>query len=798
MTWAHELRSADRLEVDLGVGEAGLRAGIGAGIEPGNGAGIGATAATVRRTIGAPTPTDEPCTLPARLVGTFPVDDTRRRLSSGPLTDHLLRRAVGCYLDLVAATPPDERWALIPTGGFPAGDVDATLRAGVLDGFATTPLLRSAVGDEVTAADAVVLPELSAAGAALIGQAVPGLLAPPPAAAMDALRAAGVRSITVAAASSALAGIDRPPAFWRQVYAELATMDRPPDPEDLADLPVPLVGGRRALGARGCLMPLTSPFDAGSRATGGADGESLAVARVAHVAPDLRIIEPAAAHPLLLRIGATLAEPSAVLADPAVLEAIRTQFRELADTDPDLERLRELGRAVLDLVAAGGRADPVVLAQLVLTDDAGAPWPAGELRMPDAPIAALLADPADLPAVGPEWLEQYPADVLAAVGVRSGLRVLTVAEPDDAEIDLPDLDNWLDVAVIAGPIGEFSAIADLDLIAESRWPQAISLIEQDPAARAALAAETRDGAPTYSTWWLGRHAIVAGRPLRDWRTASAQGLAGLYDPLPLDVDDRLAAGLGVRTDLVATAADDPQDFLERLADPARDVPAARVPQLTAALLAAVSAGADLDLPPGVRTLSGTVVDANDAAVLDAPWLVGVLPIDRLVPGGADAVRVADLLDLPLASQSAEFTVTATDLDGGAPNRLTAAAAAIGVDERDIEVRVVASLTVSTNGGRGEPVRWWGENDRLLATGAADAIGRAVAWAAGNWPARHRCVAAAAGIWQISRRTEWTDIGFRASIRMHRCAGIIDAASELFVQRHRRGRLRAATGRTALP
>ena len=176
VTWAHELRSADRLEVDLGVGEAGIRAGIGAGIGPEIGAGIGATAATVRRTIGAPTPTDEPCTLPARLVGTFPVDDTRRRLSSGPLTDHLLRRAVGCYLDLVAATPPDERWALIPAGGFPAGDVDATLRAGVLDGFATTPLLRSAVGDEVTAADAVVLPELSAAGAALIGQAVPGLL----------------------------------------------------------------------------------------------------------------------------------------------------------------------------------------------------------------------------------------------------------------------------------------------------------------------------------------------------------------------------------------------------------------------------------------------------------------------------------------------------------------------------------------------------------------------------------------------------------------------------------------------
>jgi hypothetical protein len=46
-----------------------------------------------RTTIGAPTPTDEPLTLPARLVGTFPVDDTRRRLAPGPLCDYLLERA---------------------------------------------------------------------------------------------------------------------------------------------------------------------------------------------------------------------------------------------------------------------------------------------------------------------------------------------------------------------------------------------------------------------------------------------------------------------------------------------------------------------------------------------------------------------------------------------------------------------------------------------------------------------------------------------------------------------------------
>ena len=54
-----------------------------------------------RTVIGAPTPTDEPLTLPALLVGTFPVDDTRRHLARGPLADHLIERAVDAYQDLV-------------------------------------------------------------------------------------------------------------------------------------------------------------------------------------------------------------------------------------------------------------------------------------------------------------------------------------------------------------------------------------------------------------------------------------------------------------------------------------------------------------------------------------------------------------------------------------------------------------------------------------------------------------------------------------------------------------------------
>ncbi len=692
-------------------------------------------------TIGAPTPTDEPISLPARLVGTFPVDDTRRRLAPGSLADHLLVEAAGCYLDLMAATPPAERWRLLPTAGFPRGGIDATLRASILDGFAAAPLLVGAAGDELAAADAVLLPGLSPAGAALVGQAIPGLLPPASGPAENALRAVGVRVITPATASTALASIDRPAEFWRRLYAELAAMDRPPDAEDLADLPVPLVGGRRAFGARGCLLPVAGDGHAPTPGT----PEIAAAARAAAVVPGLRIVDPAAAHPLLLRLGAMPAEPSAVLADPALADAIRAMNRELDDADPEPEAVMELGEAVLDLVAAGGRADPELLAQLVVTDDGGHPWPAGELRLPGARIAGLLAADADLPMIGAQWSDRYPAEVLAAVGVRGGFRVVVVTDPNDPDLALPDLDEWLDAAGATGPVGEFAAIADLDLIDEARWPEAIALLAADPDARSVLTAPVpTDGPPPYTTWWLGRHATVHGRRLREWRSPAAAELAGLFDPLPIGVDERVATGLGVRTGLAATARDDPQGLLERVSDASREIAAARVPAIVAAL-AAAPAATDLDLPAGVRTLAGTVVDADLATVLDGPWLLAVLPPARLVPGGDDPRRVADLLDLPLASRAADFSPAATGTAGKAADEaLAAAAAAVGIAVPDVAVRLVAELTVSVDGGPAVPVGWWSAGDEVVATADPAAIGRAVAWSTGHWRARHRCVAAAAG------------------------------------------------------
>ncbi|MDQ3765526.1 MAG: ATP-binding protein, partial [Actinomycetota bacterium] len=69
----------------------------------------------------------------------------------------------------------------------------------------------------------------------------------------------------------------------------------------------------------------------------------------------------------------------------------------------------------------------------------------------------------------------------------------------------------------------------------------------------------------------------------------------------------------------------------------------------AALASADLDPADVEPPIRVRVVTGEVVDANRAVVLDAPWLAAVIPPAELVSGG-DPGALADLLDLPLASE----------------------------------------------------------------------------------------------------------------------------------------------------
>ncbi len=688
-------------------------------------------------TIGAPTTTDEPITLPARLLGTFPVDDTRRRLAPGPLLNELLGQAVQVYLELVRGCAPGDRIFLVPRAGFPAGQVDAELRDAVLRTMSRAPILMAAIGGPLAPNDACMLPGAGPVAAELIGQAIPTLVAwPDRAAGVESLRALGVRTLTAPEVTGALAALDRPADFWQEVYAALDGLGA--DAEDLADLPIPRRGGGTMIGARGVLVP-------------GPDAvpEALLDAAAA-VAPGLRVAASGCTHPLLLRLGAAVADADSVLSDPALHAAIRELRDDLEEFDPDPERLADLTGLVLDLIEQGGRTDPAVLADVLLTDADGEPWPAGDLLLPDAPLARVLRDDADLPTVESRWVGHYDPETLAVLGVRSGFAVRTLAAPPGSDVDLPDLEGWWAAVERPGPMPEtFCALVDLDLVAAESWLAALALIAGD---RTALDALASDGWPiSYSAWWISRHARIDGAAPSDWRLPSAADLAGLYEVLPTGLDPVLAERIGVATSLAGAVAANPVGMLQRWGDPSRDVPSARVAAITEELLAHLPTGEQLDLPLGVRTLSGHVVPADDAMVLDVPWLAQVVSPRLLVPGGADPGRVADLLDLDLASHRVTARVVSggqagkpapvsiANLPGGRATMLAAAAGA-GVD--GVAVLLDPDLMVGVDDNDPVRVAWWSEGDLLWVDGSPAAVGRAVAWMTGRWSQRHELIAAA--------------------------------------------------------
>jgi hypothetical protein len=148
-----------------------------------------------------------------------------------------------------------------------------------------------------------------------------------------------------------------------------------------------------------------------------------------------------------------------------------------------------------------------------------------------------------------------------------------------------------------------------------------------------------------------------------------------------------------------------------------------------ARLAAALDGIDFDPPERVRVAPGRVVE--DAVVLDAPYLQPLVDGPLVAAGGAPGA-VADLLDLPLASEKVRGSVTSAgrrqrwaDLPGA-----ELAAARLGVERLDGEVAVHNGLTVA-----GRAVSWWPDGPVDHVDGTPAALGRALAWRAGAWSLR---------------------------------------------------------------
>ncbi|HEY0806989.1 MAG TPA: hypothetical protein VGD84_18095, partial [Pseudonocardiaceae bacterium] len=353
----------------------------------------GAPAPLTDDVLHAPTPTDERLSLPARLFATLPIEPNRRRLLPGPAVDAVLAAAAAAYLALVRRLPGPQRTALVPLPGFPLSEVDEQLRESIaahLAGAAWLPAQRSDA-DDLTPAAAVCLDVPDTELADLLVDVVPGLAAWWLAGHehVRALAALGVRRLRAADLVAAVSGVDRSPGWWASLYTALSRL---PDTgatltEELGGLPVPLIDGRMAFGPRDVLLP--SP----------ALGELVAGADI----DGLRIAHPAAAHPLLERLGARPADPVDLLDAPAIRDAVA---RSVVDGMTD-----DLAGVVLRLVAAA-TVEPGELpwlGALALPDADGTTRRADELVLPDAPLLDVLVPD----AIGPDGPLAVLADEIA-------------------------------------------------------------------------------------------------------------------------------------------------------------------------------------------------------------------------------------------------------------------------------------------------------------------------------------------------------------------------------------------------
>ncbi|HSV65187.1 MAG TPA: ATP-binding protein [Mycobacteriales bacterium] len=721
----------------------------------------------------APTPSDEPLSLPARLLATFPLDPARRRVAAGPLTDFLVGQVAAGYAELVAALPATPSvLGLAPRPGLAAAELDARICSAALAELRHRPWLPvvaavpadgdAGAGDRLApervaparaAADPAAAERVAPARACVLDAAGPDLVAALAdllpgllpdgwsgrrlAAVLDPL---GVRRLSTADIAELVSGVDRPPSWWQRLYAALerATLEQA-DREALAGLPVPLADGRLVTGPRGLLVPAVELPAVGLEVLG------------------LRVVHPDAAHPLLERLGAVPATARGVLADGRVRAAVEASYDE-----PDPE---PVAAVVLGLVRAAGVAPGELpwLAELALPTEDGGWAPAGELLLPGSELAAVVSADSPFGVVDRSWVRRWGELVLGATGVLRTFTVLDVSDVDTAaaEHDLDGEEDYYDALADRLPaqdtpvrLAGLVAVRDLELVRGDAWPRALALLAAPPLraaverpAIALLADGSRVEVPSYTRWWLASHPVLAGRRPAELRLPAAVELAGLYDEAPGDPgwpgDPDLLALLGCLSTVDDVLAD-PElaaELVARLGDPDRRVDGGLLRRVYG-LLAGMLDGYDVSPPARVRVAPELVVPAADAVVLDAPYLLPLLGGSPVVPAGGQPLPVADLLDLPLASELVSGrvesepaeTVAWPDVPGAAlaAERCGATAVPSALVARHAELRVA-----------GRVVPWWpaGEVDHVHASAGAAALGRALAWRLGQWRWRAAAVEA---------------------------------------------------------
>ena len=639
----------------------------------------GAVAARpVRGVLYAPTATDIELGLPARIITSLPPTPDRRRL----LPDVDIAAAAAGYADLLRVAEPSDRLALLPASHRIAGLDDARLTEAVVDEVRDAPWLPAADGPDLVPSRAAMLVGLTDELADVLGDLFADLVHPDfsTSSSLVVLERLGVIPIGLAALADRLVGVDRPASWWQRLYAALAPLvPTSREVEELSALPVPRADGRMNIGARGLFVVATSrPLQW------------------------IRTVDPDADHPLLERLGVQRFSVSEALADDGLRALVEDEDTGDGEDSTLLDEVVEL------LVADPAAAAPEWLSRMALPAD-GEWRSADELLLPDAPLLSVLVDDHPFDIVDDELVARVGADVLRRIGVGWGFTTVSDEFPTAPDHDLADEELWWDA--LADLPETLTAVRDLDLVDDDRWPEALTLLASDESLESVLA--DRQG---YTAWWLRHHAEIDGHPLGWYRAPSESALAGVRDVLNHPYADSLAAALG-GSDVESVA--DADTLLHNLADPARDVSAGAASTTYAAVVRACRRGAvepmDLAVPERVRAVSGRAV--ADAVVIDRPWHVQVVDADAMVVFATDAASpsddaalLADILDVPTSSETLNAVVasqgepsTAAGTDGVLFTALTGRAV-------DGEVRVHDDLviTVARDGEESVDmsVDWW--------------------------------------------------------------------------------------------
>lgn len=653
---------------------------------------------SVAGVIRAPTATEDPLTLSAVLFASYPLDATRRRVTTGDLADDITAHAAEVLVDAIAALPADPSLLRLVPAGFPNGEIDGGLHAAVLAAMAETawlprasdPQLRQRPREAVAVADALV---------DVLSADVPSVL--PVGWSRPELTAIGVQRPGLAELIDVLTSVDEEPAWWQRLYAALDdAVPAGPERDALGALPVPLADGSMATGPRGLALPDPDVHLGDLSAIG---------VRVAH---------REAVHSLLRGFGAVDGSPRSLLEQPQVRAAVEESYDE---DDPE-----PIAAAVLTLLSATGvGADDLPwLADLALTDATGDWRPAGELVVPGGSMAGLIADDSAFGVVAADWVERYGATTVTAAGVLDRPAVLREADAVGPDHDLDDEAAWWATLPADCAIEEFVAVRDLEQIREDRYDVLVAELAAPPLRAAVvdpaivtLADGSRHRLRSYTSWWLSSRPVLDGRAPRDLRLAAAgELLVGLYDEADSTLDVEFLRALGV----IGSIGDvDPEDIVARLADESRRIDRGQLRALDGWL-----AEQSVTPPERVRAVRAgglVIVAAADAVVIDVPDLIGLVGDRAVVPVALSrAAALADRLDLPLASQLAGYDVQSTG-------------------EVVDDAVVHDGLLVDDADGVGRGVMWRYADSTLhvdrrhLAVG----LGRGRSWRDGAWSQRHR-------------------------------------------------------------